>query len=450
MNINNIRRVGISDLTESRIGGGSATCGPMPSFAAVPAADRDQQTESQSARAPSDPSSLKISTQPRASRTSPAPTRGPRKSIFKELDLDGCSDLEMLRDRLGKKTLQSKEFTSQPLQNEKYPQPGSEAPTQQSSSSRLWMLALVALISIPLLYDTPLRGKAGPSILGAKAGVIRRAETDRPAAIQGNIAKRDNSPTDVCSRWSHQAAIVNGTIYIYGGHATNTSGQKLNTWTNDFSSLDLTKDWQISSPPIKGLPQPSGPPAVSNGYLWNSYNQLFLYGGEFQDTPTLPPAPYSMWQYDIPSGSWTQHSNPKTSPGNNSDDGNQPVQEAAEGAGIGVPALGRGWYFGGHLDDHTTAGWSNQIPRVYLKSMIEYTFPGYTNDGVQSLSGGKTAGQDGAWRNITRGGIQDLNVFPSRADGALTYIPGYGANGIILSLAGGTDQSFVSTLQRKQ
>ena len=419
----------------------------MASLAFVPAAEQktvrlDHQIEAQSGRAPLDPSSAKTPTQPTASGKSPASTRGPRKSIFKELDVDG--DIEMLRDRLGKKTVQSEEFTSQPSRNEKSQQHGTEIPNPQSSSYRLWMLALIALISIPLLYDTPLLGKASPSILGAKAGVIRRVETEKAAATEGEIAKRDNSPTDVCSRWSHQAAIVNGTIYIYGGRATNTSGQKANTWTNDFLSLDLTKDWQISSPPLNGLPQPSGPPAVSNGYLWNSYNQLYLYGGEFQDTPTVPPVPYSMWQYDIPSSSWSQHSNPKTSPGNNSDGGNQPVQEAAEGAGISVPVLGRGWYFAGHLDDHTTAGWSNQIPRVYLKSMIEYTFPGYTNNGVQSLSGGKTAGQDGAWRNITQGGIQDSNTFPSRADGVLTYIPGYGANGIVLSLAGGTNESFVS------
>ena len=322
----------------------------MASLAFVPAAEQktvrlDQQIEAQSGRAPVDPSLAKTTTQPTASRKSPASTRGPRKSIFKELDVDG--DIEMLRDRLGKKTAQSEEFTSQPSRNEKSQQHGTEIPNPQSSSYRLWMLALIVLISIPLLYDTPLLGKAGPSILGAKAGVIRRVETEEAAATEGEIAKRDNSPTDVCSRWSHQAAIVNGTIYIYGGHATNTSGQKANTWTNDFLSLDLTKDWQISSPPLKGLPQPSGPPAVSNGYLWNSYNQLYLYGGEFQDTPTVPPVPYSMWQYDIPSSSWSQHSNPKTSPGNNSDGGNQPVQEAAEGAGISVPELGRGWYFAG-------------------------------------------------------------------------------------------------------
>ena len=416
----------------------------LPSLPCDPAAEqkkprRDQPIEAPSGRAPLEPFSTENPSQLITSANHIVHARAPRKSIFKELDVDGLSDIEMLRDR-------KPSGTYQPSQNEELTSPIETAnpPRGLSSSNRLWMLALIVVVAIPLLYDSPLLGNAGPSILGATAGVIRYPDVEKPAAIEGGILKRDNSPTDVCSRWSHQAAVVNGTIYVYGGRATNTSGQKSNTWTNAFLSLDLTKDWQISSPPAKGLPQPSGPPPVSNGQLWNSYNTLFLYGGEFQDTPALPPIPYSMWQYDIPSSSWTQRSNPKTSSGNNSDGGNQPVQEAAEGAGISVPQLGRGWYFGGHLDDHTTAGWSNQIDRVYLKSIIEYTFPGYSNDGVQSLSGGKTAGQDGVWRNITQGGIQDSNAFPSRADGVLTYIPGYGAHGILLSLAGGTNESFVS------
>lgn len=430
----------------------------MASHAFVPAPEErtprlNQQIATPPGHPPWDLSSPKNSLQPIASPRTPSRNQSPRKSIFKELDVDAVSDIEMLQDRLrktpGTEPLEHTSQRSHFVGNEKSASYSTKIanPLQTSSkpsSYRLWMLALIVVVAIPLLYDTPLLGQVGPSILGAKAGVIRRVEAEKPAAIEGEITKRDNSPTDVCSRWSHQSAIVNGTIYVYGGRATNSSGQKSDTWTKDFLSIDLTKDWQISSPPIKGLAQPSGPPAVSNGQLWNSYNALFLYGGEFQDIPTVPPTPYSMWQYDIPSSSWTQHSNPKTSPGNNSDGGNQPVQEAAEGAGLSVPELGRGWYFGGHLDDHTTAGWSNQIPRVYLKSLIEYTFPGYTNNGVQSLSGSKTAGQDGVWRNITQGGIQDSNTFPSRADGALTYIPGYGANGIILSLAGGTNESFVS------
>lgn len=184
---------------------------------------------------------------------------------------------------------------------------------------------------------------------------------------------------------------------------------------------------------------------MANGYLWNSYTSLFLYGGEYSDKPVTTPAPYAMWEYDIPSSKWIKHDNPTTSQGNGSDGGNHPVQEAAEGAGISVPELGRGWYFGGHQDAYTTAGWQIWFPRVYLKSLIEFTFPGFANDGVQSLSGGKTAGRDGAWRNVTQGGLQEQAGFTERADGVLVYVPGYGKEGIILGLAGGTNTTFVSS-----
>lgn len=258
-----------------------------------------------------------------------------------------------------------------------------------------------------------------------------------------NRVRRGDSPTDVCSRWSHQSAIVNGTLYIYGGRSTQHEGQADNTWNNDFLSLPLTESWDISSPKIQGLPQPSGPPPVANGYLWNSYDTLYLYGGEYSDTPEATPDPYALWEYDIKGAAWKKSDNPKTSAGNNSDGGNQPVQRSAEGAGISVPELGRGWYFGGHLDHYTTPGWSKSVSRLYLKSLIEYTFPGYSNDGVQSLSDGKTADEEGVWRNITTGGIQDSAAFPNRADGVLVYVPGFGNSGIILSLTGGNNESFV-------
>lgn len=111
------------------------------------------------------------------------------------------------------------------------------------------------------------------------------------------------------------------------------------------------------------------------------------------------------------------------------------MQRAAEGAGVSVPNLGLGYYFGGHLDGYTTAGWSQSIPRVYLPSMVEYTMPGFSNNALQSKS---ATGTDGAYRNITVGSAG----FPERADGVLVYVPNYSKSGIIVGLAGGTNQSF--------
>lgn len=309
---------------------------------------------------------------------------------------------------------------------------------------RLFPFTFIFVAFMVVLHNSPLIGKAGGTAIGVEGSVIRTPIVDS-VLVEADLAKRENSPTDVCTRFSHQSAIVNGTLYVYAGQATKSPGQKNDKWNNDFLTLDITKTWQISSPTLNGLPRPSGPPPVANGYLWNSYDSLFLYGGEYSDQPTTTPVPFALWEYQIASSTWKEHSNPRTSSGTNSDGGNQPVQEAAEGAGFSVPQLGRGWFFGGHLDPYTTAGWPQWVDRVYLKSMIEFTFPGHTNPAIDSLKNNQTAGNDGAWRNITQGGLQTSDGFPERADGVLVYVPGYGDQGILLGLTGGTNTTLTQT-----
>ena len=313
-----------------------------------------------------------------------SPRHRPRVSVFSELNVDTILDAQTSRaHRTAIDSLTSR--VTQPLQNQpesfdslqgddtspispdgsEYSGRSELTPSESEwmtswrafSSSRLMMLALVLLVTIPLLYDTPLLGKPGPSIVGAKAGLIRRNGPLKKELLDGKLVPRQTiTDTDVCNRWSQQSALVNGTLYLYGGHTTTTADQTSNTWNNDFLTLDVTKSWEISSPVVSGLPQPSGPPPVSNGYLWNSYDALYLYGGEYSSDPTATPSPYSLWQYDIASSKWTETQDPKTSAGNNSDGGNQPVLGSAEGAGISVPELGRGFYFAGHQDPYTTPG----------------------------------------------------------------------------------------------
>ena len=270
---------------------------------------------------------------------------------------------------------------------------------------------------------------------------------------------------------SHTAAIVNGTMYIFGGRSSTRADQDSDTWSmlqsllfyqitkapvhqlilwpildNNFLQLDLTESWSISSPSLTGLSVPSDLPSVANGYLWNSYASLFLYGGQFSDTPVTSPVPFVLWEYDLDAETWEEHPEPTTSAGENADgDGGEPVQRSSEGAGVNVASLGRGWYFGGHLDGYTTVGWSQSTPRVYLKSLLEFTFPGQTNEAVPELGGGELAGEEGTWRNITQGGLQDEAGFTERADGLLVYVPGFGELGILLGLAGGTNATFVSS-----
>ncbi|KAI9883859.1 MAG: hypothetical protein M1823_004350 [Watsoniomyces obsoletus] len=321
--------------------------------------------------------------------------------------------------------------------------PTSLSPAAFPTLTHVVMLVLLFIIVLPGLRLSVPIGRARYTSSVAYGGPVER---HRPAEdLDSSIRRlevRADSPTDTCVRFSHQSTIVNGTLYIYGGQSKKSLEQKEDTWNNNFLTVPLTSSFQAGSPPIKGLSQPSGPPPVANGYLWHSLTSLFLYGGLFSDSPDQVPSPFSLWEYDIPSSSWKEHKNPKTSAGNNSEPAGRPIERAAEGAGLSVPELGRGWYFGGHLDFYTTPGWSKMVPRLYLKSFIEYTFPGAQNEGVEELEGGKTAGNEGAWRNITQGGLQSEAGFTRRADGVLVYIPGYGSEGIIINLAGGTNASF--------
>ncbi|KAK4450816.1 hypothetical protein QBC34DRAFT_66116 [Podospora aff. communis PSN243] len=309
----------------------------------------------------------------------------------------------------------------------------SAPPPGMAGITRLTTIAL--LIAVVLPGFGYFNGRSEKVVVsGADAGVIQQ----RPKGFGPVLDTRAPSPTKVCKRWAQQTALLNGTLYIYGGQAKTTSDQGTDTWNNDFLTLDLTKSWDTSTPSFRGLAQPSGPPAVANGYLWNDYNNLYLYGGLFSDKPPVEPAPESLWKYSIRSQSWTEFPGPRTSKGNHSDAGDVPVQRSAEGAGISVPELGLSWYFGGHLDHYTTTGWSIHTARIYLKSLLEFTHPGYTNDGVEALASGTGAGSGGAFRNITQGKILSSSGFPERADGVLVFVPGWGEKGVLIGLAGGT------------
>ncbi|PBP26958.1 cell wall anchored protein [Diplocarpon rosae] len=310
-------------------------------------------------------------------------------------------------------------------------------PRPFSTVPRMALVVFFIAVVVPGFQYTG--GEDNTVVTGADAGVVKTPELVDNASM---IAGRKDSPTAVCTRWSHQIANVNGTVYIYGGQAKQESGQSSDTWNNNFLTLDLTKTWARDDPALTGLPHPSGPPSVAMGALWHSLNSLFLYGGEFSDDPPQSPLPVSTWEYDINAAKWIEWASPQTSTGNHSEAGGLAVQRSAEGSGISVPELGKSWYFGGHLDLYTTQGWSSQIARVYLKSLLEFTHPGYANTGVEALGSTNAAPTGGVYRNITEGGLQDEAGFTERADGALVYIPGWGDEGIILGLAGGTNETF--------
>ncbi|KAJ3571237.1 hypothetical protein NPX13_g5448 [Xylaria arbuscula] len=334
------------------------------------------------------------------------------------------------KDSVGGESTREKSRWLSKLIPEKRPKIRSAATAPPASISGIQRFTLIALLIAVVLPAIGYKnGRHTVEVNGADAAVIPEP------TVTPTLEKRADSATDVCKRWAGQSAVLNGTLYYYGGRVKTDEDQTDNEWTNDFITIDLTKSWEVSSPSVNGLAQPSGPPAVSLGYLWNDYDHLFLYGGEF-DWPSTNPVDISTWMYDIKAETWTEFKNPETSAGQYSDAGGQSVQRAAEGAGVSVPELGLSWFFGGHLDWATTPGWSNQIPRVYLKSLLEFTHPGYANSQVMSLTNAG-APEGGAYRNVTWAGDQNQDGFTERADGVLVYVPGWGPGGILLGLGGG-------------
>jgi hypothetical protein len=173
--------------------------------------------------------------------------------------------------------------------------------------------------------------------------------------------------------------------------------------------------------------------------LWNSYDSLFQYGGRFSDG--VIPSAFSLWDYGIQGKNWAERAQPKATGGNVSEPAGLAIQRVAGGAGVSVSAQGKGYYFGGYVDNYTDPTWPNGTARQYLRSMVEYTFPGYGNTGVQGLSVNVTAGSDGAWRNITTAGIQAQAGFTPRSGNVIGHYPGWGIDGVILSIAGGDNDT---------
>lgn len=89
------------------------------------------------------------------------------------------------------------------------------------------MIMLIAMVVPGFRYGSDSNGNT-VSMPGVEADVIRSAEmVDNGALIEG----RAESPTDTCTRWAHQVANVNGTVYIYGGEAKQMAGQSTDTWS---------------------------------------------------------------------------------------------------------------------------------------------------------------------------------------------------------------------------
>lgn len=170
------------------------------------------------------------------------------KSAFTEVGLDGvagatnCDPQNVTPTRLGSRIRWRSEVEIHEAEKQEEgdtaPEVSRAAPAitwhpHRSSAALLtrlsFMIAVLAILA-PILHMSPL-WHAGPASLGAEAGPID-PRSIRPSDVDSTkLLPRHSNAADICLRWSQQSAVVNGTLYLYGGRAKDDSNQGSNQWS---------------------------------------------------------------------------------------------------------------------------------------------------------------------------------------------------------------------------
>ena len=231
----------------------------------------------------------------RKSSTPKSSIRVPRNSVFKEVGLDNLDD-DVHHSQVAKEAAVPDVEIEHPKQqsitfDDIVKDVEKSEKTEKKSSNQAWLskigkvtrpmiktsssappgslttiprLALIAiLIAVVVPGFRPSGGEESVIVGGVNAGITRTAKlVESWSTIEG----RTDGPTDICTRWGHQsklarlrrildiglcrrdadqiaAAVVNGTLYIYGGEATTYSGQTSDTWSRFLLPLiSLSRD----------------------------------------------------------------------------------------------------------------------------------------------------------------------------------------------------------------
>lgn len=99
-------------------------------------------------------------------------------------------------------------------------------PRARPTSDKFALVAFVIIISTMIAQLVP-SGKSRMLAVDAAPRVPASG-----ASVQMIGRRQDSSdPTDYCKKWGHQSALVNGTLYLYGGRKSMSASQKDNTWS---------------------------------------------------------------------------------------------------------------------------------------------------------------------------------------------------------------------------
>jgi hypothetical protein len=165
-----------------------------------------------------------------------APRR--RSSVFFEEGLKGEDAIVDARMRRNSRPSLRVRFRSKVdvVEPAKNVEPWPDTPQQLEQVSplfptapRIMFFVLLLAVLIPSLGNSPFL-KAGITPIGAKAVPVKAPIEEQMRTLPA-VHKRQNSDTDVCTRWSGQSAVVNGTMYYFGGRASTSAGQTSGTWS---------------------------------------------------------------------------------------------------------------------------------------------------------------------------------------------------------------------------
>lgn len=234
-----------------------------PSFSSNITSDRLRESE----RWPSTQSKAKAKSIGSGSGAN-SPT-GVRKSVFKEIGLEDAATStpatwssksssanatgnDKRANGKANSKLEQKPWYSK-LAKPSRPIVKSAASAPQATFSTFPRVAILAFLVAIVIPGISYRGTGKPNA-NIPADGVGAGSTGGPEAMTDTIIfeKRADSPIDICTRWAHQSmytksfkslttdistgAVVNGTVYIYGGQAKTSPGQSSNTWSKPLFS----------------------------------------------------------------------------------------------------------------------------------------------------------------------------------------------------------------------
>ena len=166
-----------------------------------------------------------------------APQARRRSSAFTEIGLEGHDPIldEKIKIDRPKLAVRFRSNVSIVEPDAIESEPPTSVPTspivrQKSFLSHIPFAQLALLISIIALAFPVFHGSSTQS---RQMSPLAQASpvTPRVRTLETLPGKRQAANADVCKRWSGQSAVVNGTVYYYGGRATTSADQTTDQWS---------------------------------------------------------------------------------------------------------------------------------------------------------------------------------------------------------------------------